>query len=188
MAIPDYAKLVPMPAPSSVNTGVTAVSTTYLHTVLGRPRVEYTQECLPVTHPAIAAMIVRESVGPFKVTGNFMAVASLKRVMAAVKDKNPHAYAQVGTAGMLCARFVRGSKATPSRHSWGLAVDLKFNGQLDQPGNGKVQSGLLAVYGAFHAEGWYWGVEFPREDGMHFEVGAKKVREWFGHLRNGVKV
>lgn len=71
---------------------------------------------------------------------------------------------------MLCCRLVRGSRQTASNHSWGVAIDLKIDGELDRPGDGFVQSGLLRAYRFFHEEGWYWGAGFRREDAMHFEL------------------
>ena len=116
------------------------------------------------------------SVGPFRVTGLDIAVQSLARVMDSVRRHDPEVYAQLGTAGMLCCRFVRGSKTVLSNHSWGTAVDLTFGGEVDPRGDGKCQLGLLRVYRFFHQEGWYWGAGFPREDAMHFELADETVR------------
>jgi hypothetical protein len=33
----------------------------------------------------------------------------------------------------------------------------------------------LLVYPYFHAEGWFWGAEFPTEDAMHFELADETV-------------
>jgi len=110
-------------------------------------------------------------------------VESLHRVFERIKNKD--VYEAVGTAGMLCCRLVRGSRRSVSNHSWGTAVDLTFPHYLtgenvvDPRGDGLVQRGCLDVYWAFHAEGWYWGAGFSREDAMHFELADETVRKMF---------
>ncbi|MCW5939897.1 MAG: M15 family metallopeptidase [Fimbriimonadaceae bacterium] len=120
--------------------------------------------------------LVTADVGPFRVTGLDVAVDSLRKVMTAFRKADPEAYASVGTAGMLCARLVRGSAKTISNHSWGTAVDLTFDRRLDVMGDGMVQLGLLRVRPFFQAHGWYWGAGFAREDAMHFELAEETVR------------
>jgi hypothetical protein len=60
----------------------------------------------------------------------------------------------------------------------GLAVDIKLNGALDKQGDDKCFRGLLILSRYFNAAGWYWGVTFPTEDGMHFEVAASTLKRW----------
>ncbi|GAB0490424.1 hypothetical protein MMPV_001661 [Pyropia vietnamensis] len=124
------------------------------------------------------ALFETASVGPFRVTGIKPAVASLRRVMAAVKAGEPKLYAVLGTAGMTCCRLVRGSSTSHSNHSWGTAVDIQLSGKTDVLGDGSVYAGLITLYPYFEAEGWFWGAGFSREDGMHFEVSDQKMREW----------
>ncbi len=164
------------PAPSSINSGLSPARPATLRRLLGEPRADYTSQCQAVTNPSIARRLVTRDVGPFRVTGLDVAVSSLLRVMALVRQHRPDAYDVIGTAGMLCARLVRGSQSTPSNHSWGTAIDLTFAGRLDPLGDGTVQQGLLAVYPYFHREGWFWGAEFRREDGMHFALAAETIR------------
>jgi hypothetical protein len=170
--------LVPAPGPGQVNSGLSACRPSTLRRLLGEPRDDYGPECRPVTNKALKARIVTRPVGPFRVTGLDVAVASLARVLEAVRQADPAAYASIGSAGMLCARLVRGSKRTVSNHAWGTAIDLTFDGELDPRGDGRVQVGLLRVYRHFRAEGWYWGVGFPREDAMHFELADETVRRF----------
>lgn len=173
-------QLVPLPPKGSYNTGLTACRPSTLKALFGSPMESYGPECRPVRNPALKRRIVTQSVGPFRVTGLDLAVASLKRVMEAIRIHAPEAYAQIGSAGMLCARLIRGSKTKVSNHSWGTAVDLTFAGELDERGDGKCQIGLLRVYPHFHAEGWFWGAGFPREDAMHFELADETVRRLAG--------
>lgn len=176
----DLARLVPVPVKGSYNSGLSPARPSTLRRLLGLPREDFGPECRPVTNKALKARFVTRSVGPFRVTGLDVAVASLTRVMAVVKSADPEAYSQIGTAGMLCARFVRGSKRTPSNHSWGTAIDLTFGGEVDPRGDGKCQLGLLRVYPYFHAEGWYWGAGFSREDAMHFELADETLWRLLG--------
>jgi len=48
---------------------------------------------------------------------------------------------------------------------------------LDSLGDGMVQKGLLRLYAITKHHGWYWGAGFKREDGMHFELSARKLNE-----------
>ncbi len=97
--------------------------------------------------------------------------------MTDIRDEEPEVFEGLGTAGMLCARFVRGSTSSISNHSWGMAIDINLNGRLDSPGNGKTQSGLARIAPVFNRHKWYWGAGFPREDAMHFELSDQKTRE-----------
>jgi hypothetical protein len=124
--------------------------------------------------------MVTDNVGPFKVTGYDKAVASLKEVMVDIKKKQPEVYEVLGTAGMLCCRLVRGSAHVISNHSWGLAVDLKIEGELDSRGDDKVQLGLTLIAPIFNKHKWFWGAGFPTEDGMHFEVSKQLFLSWSG--------
>ena len=84
----------------------------------------------------------------------------------------------LGTAGMLCCRYVRGSTTSISNYLWDIAIDLTINDKLDERGNGFAQYKLSAIAPIFNAYGWYWGTAFGTEDGMHFEVGQKLLEEF----------
>jgi hypothetical protein len=118
-------------------------------------------------------------VGPFTVTGYRPAVEALGRIFAAVEQEKPELYSQLETAGMLCVRQVRGGSGF-SNHSWGTAIDIRINGQLDEVGDGKTQLGLRELYPYFHNEGFYWGAAYSgdREDSMHFEASEQQVAKW----------
>lgn len=176
-------RLVPRPAASDINGGLSPLKPATVIGHLGAPRTTYSQDCRPVTNPTWKRRIVTADVGPFNVTGLDVAVRSLAAVMARVKGADPTLYAALETAGMLCCRLVRGAKHTLSNHSFGCAVDITVGGRLDQRGDGLVQAGLLRLYAHFHAEGWYWGAEYPTEDGMHYEL----ANETFVRLMKGGK-
>ena len=143
-----------------------------------------------MTNNALAKrMVSGVDVGPFNVTGFGLAVESLKEVMADIKQQQREVYDALSSAGMLCCRLVRGSKSSISNHSWGLAIDLKINGQLDVRGNGTVQFGLTLIAPIFNRHGWFWGAGYSTEDGMHFEISEQKLRRWQkdGLLTSNVK-
>lgn len=172
----EITKLIPIPA--RMNVGLTSARQETMKKLLGNPRDSYSQECQPVTRASLRVMTVTENVGPFRVTGLKPAVASLKAIMADIKTAYPDIYAAMSSAGMSCARNVRGSKTAISNHSWGTAVDIKLDGKLDPYGDGTVQAGLALIAPIFNKHGWYWGADFRKEDGMHFEAGEALIRQW----------
>jgi hypothetical protein len=162
--------------PAGINQGVSPAHQITMLSLLGNPRSSFDQTCRPVTNPALAALVQTDNVGPFRVTGLSPAVQSLKEVLAEVRSDAPAVFEALGTAGMLCARNVRGSTTSISNHSWGTAIDLTLDGQLDTPGNGTVQAGMAQIAPIFNRHGWFWGAAFPREDGMHFELSDETIR------------
>ena len=75
-------------------------------------------------------------------------------------------------AGAFYPRFIRGSRTQLSNHSWGTAFDIN----VPQNGLGKVPA-LIGKEGSVrelvpiaHECGFYWGGNFSRMDGMHFEI------------------
>jgi hypothetical protein len=178
----DFLQLVPKPARETINIGLGSASAEDLIDLLGNPRESYTGDCQPITNPTLAAKIKTESVGPFRATGHETALQSLRDIFAAVKNELPDLHAILGSAGMECARLVKLPHGklgkSPSNHSWGLAIDIKLNGQLDEQGDDMVQRGLLILARYFNAAGWYWGAAFNKEDGMHFQPSLGLLREW----------
>jgi D-alanyl-D-alanine carboxypeptidase len=175
-AMPRLTSLVPIPA--GLNAGLDSASNAFMLEMLGAPRRSYGTTCQPVTNPALKRRIVTANLGPFTATGLDSAVAALGDVLADIKVEQPQTSAALGTAGMLCARLVRGSATSISNHSWGTAIDLTIGKMLDARGNGRVQYGLTLIAPIFNRHGWYWGAGFPTEDGMHFEVSRQLLTKW----------
>ncbi len=169
--------------PGDINPGLSSAKVSTMLSVLGMPRDSVGAKCRPVTKMPLKPMIVTRDVGPFAVTGARAAVESLGRVMKKVKKELPEVHASLGTAGMLCVRFIAGTTRL-SNHSWGCAVDISIGGKLDGLPNserkdGLTLAGLAAIAPFFNMEGWYWGVGFSNfEDGMHFEVADETIRKW----------
>lgn len=111
------------------------------------------------------------------------ALNSLQGVMDRLREDEPEIYAAIGTAGALCARYVRGSRGSISSHAWGLAVDLTLKQNLDAMGNSSTQFGLVVLAEFFNDAGWYWGAGYGREDSMHFEVGEALLRQWIAESK-----
>lgn len=177
-SVAEMVREVPRPAAGSVNSGLTSCKASTLRRVLGEPRpaLDYGQDCKDVTNPKLRARIVAGKWFGQKVRGLDVAVVRLARIEAKIREAHAELVPHMGTAGMLCCRYMRGSATSLSNHSWGTAIDLTFDGEVDDRGDGKCQAWLLTVYPYFHAEGWYWGTRFPTEDSMHFELADETVR------------
>ena len=174
---------IPIPHPNELNPGLNPIGPSRLRQMLGSPRSEPLPPhvsggpCFAVTNRLLDSLIVRRNVGPFKVTGLQPAVDSLADVMAEIKRGDPALHNRLGTSGMLCVRRIANSPNT-SNHSWGIAVDLKVDGRVDPPGNGRTFPELLEISSIFNRHGWYWGAEFPHEDAMHFEISLERMQQW----------
>ncbi|WP_299362909.1 M15 family metallopeptidase [uncultured Paracoccus sp.] len=166
-------------AKARFNKGITQPRNATMIEILGQPRDSYDTTCQPVTNPRLRALLETRQVGPIRVTMLVPALDSLQRVLDRLKDSDPDIHAKLGTAGALCARFIRGSTRSISNHSWGTAIDLTLEGQLDPFADGGTQFGLLILAEYFNEEGWFWGAAYnSREDSMHFEVGEETLRTW----------
>lgn len=165
--------------PDIINDGLNGTNNTFMLSLLGSPSDNYSKNCSNPTNPKFLENIVwGKNVGPFNVSGYKLAVESLIDIMKDIKKEQQDVYDVLSTAGMLCCRYVRGSRSSISNHSWGTAIDLKIENVLDRRGNDKVQIGLSLIAPIFHKHGWYWGAGFPIEDAMHFEVSKQKVNDW----------
>ncbi len=164
--------------PAGVNAGVSSAKQTTMLTLLGNPRSDYTTECQDIENPALRRLVAFEDVGPFRVRGLKPAVDSLRTILEEAAMEAAPVHAALGSAGMLCARLVRGSTTSISNHSWGTAIDVTVAGVLDRRGDGQVQIGLTLLAPIFNRHGWFWGAGFRTEDAMHFEAGDGLIRRW----------
>lgn len=165
-------------AKARFNKGVTQPGNRVMLEVMGHPRKSYGVDCQGVTNPKIKALMETRSIGPIRVTMVKPALDSLERIYARLQKDEPDLAAKLGTAGALCVRLIRGSRRSVSNHSWGTAIDVKIEGQLDPFADGSTQFGLLLLAELFNEEGWFWGATYNREDSMHFEVGVETLRKW----------
>jgi hypothetical protein len=165
-------------AKTRFNKGITQPKNRVMMEVLGPPRDSYSTDCQPVTNPRLKALMETRQIGPITVTMVRPALDSLQLILDRLHESDPDIHAKVGTAGAICARFIRGSTTSVSNHSWGTAIDLTLEGQLDPFADGGTQFGLLILAEYFNDEGWFWGATYGREDSMHFEVGEETLRAW----------
>ncbi|MBU3031513.1 M15 family metallopeptidase [Paracoccus marinaquae] len=165
-------------AKARFNMGITQPGNRVMLEVLGPPRDNYSTECQSVTQPRLKSLLETRQIGPIRVTMVKPALDSLGRILAELQQSEPDIYNALGTAGAMCARLIRGSRTAVSNHSWGTAIDLKLEGQLDGFADGGTQFGLLLLAELFNKEGWFWGATYSREDSMHFEVGVETMRKW----------
>ncbi|MFL5305723.1 MAG: M15 family metallopeptidase [Polyangia bacterium] len=171
-------ELIPKAKITGYNVGLRSANNAIMQARLGAPRTTYSQQCQAVTNTKLAGRIVTRSVGPFRVTGLDSALTSLTTIMASIAANQRLVYRVLGTAGMHCARNVRGSTTNISNHSWGTAIDLTIDRNLDPRGDRQIQFGLHLISNIFNRAGWYWGAGFPTEDAQHFEAGAALVQSW----------
>ncbi len=165
-------------AADQFNQGIERPRPQVLRELLGDPRDSYGQDCQPVTNPRMLGALETRDIANFKLTMMRPALDSLQAVVDRLRAEEPDIYAAIGTAGALCARYVRGSRGSVSSHAWGLAVDLTLKQNLDAMGDGNTQFGLVVLAEFFNDAGWYWGAGYGREDSMHFEVGEALLRQW----------
>lgn len=178
----DYTRLVAVP--KGINDGIRPLNNRFMLAQFGAPRPVATVDCAPVRNEKLRAAMVTRNVGPFRVTGHSLAVADLEKIYAVVKAEHPELYAILGTAGMLCARRVRGGQSW-SNHSFGFAIDHTIGGKLDPRGDGRTQYGMAVLGEIFNEHGWFWGAGFGIEDAMHMEMGLDRLAGLLGK-RNGV--
>lgn len=168
----NYTDHVPLPKKGSVNVGIRPASNQAIIAQLGQPRDSYSQQCQPPTNAALKRMVVTGDVGPFRATGLRPAVLSLTAIFAEVRKTHPDLHAKLGTAGMMCCRYVRGSTRSISNHAWGTAIDMKIDGILVPRKAHHANLGLQLLASIFNKHGWYWGAAFSTPDPHHFECGA----------------
>jgi hypothetical protein len=166
-----------VPVPSGINNGLSNAAQTTMMNAFGNPGTP-DPGCGP-SSPALAPLMKTANVGPFRVTGFGAAVDALTRVFAAVQAAKPDLYAVLGTQGMLCVRYVRGSTTNFSNHAWGTAIDMTIGGILTQRGSTDMTQGLVDLAPFMAAESFFWGAGFsPTVDGMHFEASNELIAQW----------
>lgn len=159
---------LPKPAPADVNSGLSDAKPSTLLTLFGPAwKGSLGEDCGEIRRE-YRQFISTKDCGPFRASGNTVFLQLISEAFAEVFARNPDLYHSLGTAGCLCARLVRGSRSTPSNHSWGTAIDLTISGVLDDRGDNKCLRGLLELYPFMHKRGIYWGTEYPTEDSMHW--------------------
>jgi D-alanyl-D-alanine carboxypeptidase-like protein len=176
-ASPKPTDIVDIPPANTFNVNLNSASEATMLQVFGTPG-QKTKHCSPATGN-FKKRVVTQSVGPFRVTGLDVAVASLKAAFAEAEEQLPNVIAQVKTEGMLCVRHKRNNPNSFSNHSWGTAIDLRFGDDDVVPqGVKKTHLGNLQLAPFFNKHGWFWGAGFSGNsvDSMHFELSEEAVK------------
>ena len=176
-----YLSALPRPTKQGINRGLNCPSSSFMTSLLGLPRDDFTGKCQKVVNEHYLRKIDTRNIGPITVTGLSAALDSLEDILRDVERELPDLHALVGTEGMLCCRYKKISGDVvndPSNHSFGTAIDIKLGRRLDSQGDDRVQLGLLILSRYFNAHGWYWGAAFKTEDAMHFEVARETLQRW----------
>jgi hypothetical protein len=167
---------VPIPPRNTFNKGLTSASEATMLNTFGIPG-EKTKDCSPATGSFKKRIVTKVDVGPFKVSGLDIAVASLKEVFAEAEEQIPNVVAGVKSDGMLCVRHKRANRNSFSNHSWGTAIDLFFGDAAVPQGDPETHRGCLQLAPFFNKHGWYWGAGFSGKsvDNMHFELSEETI-------------
>lgn len=113
-----------------------------------------------------------------KITMHSCCIDSFIRVMTHVWEENGKDYEKIQAqklhvfSGCWNIRSKRGG-STASVHSWAMAVDIAapWNGLGKTPGYNKYSfTNDSLIVKAFKEEGWIWGGDWKRADGMHFQA------------------
>jgi hypothetical protein len=171
---------IPLGRIHGFNSGIRAADNALMQRLFGLPRSSFSNHCQDPDNASFVRRLTAGpvAVGPLRVRGLTAAVDSLRSILATVQTSQRLVYRALGTQGMLCARFVRGSTTLISNHSWGSAIDLTIDGVTDTRGDKKVLFGAHLLAPIFNAQGWFWGAGFTTEDAMHFEGGSDLVTRW----------
>ncbi|WP_152563318.1 M15 family metallopeptidase [Ruegeria halocynthiae] len=162
---------------SEVNGVLIAPSTTFLEENLGKPREVLSEHCEPITNEVLKAKLETAIVGGLRVHLLEPAIRSLEEIFSVIEDRHPDLSQMLGVAGSLCVRNY-GDYTPASSHSWGTAIDISLNGQLDNFNDEQVDVDLYRIALVFIENGWVWGGGFEKEDSIHFEVSEQQLRRW----------
>jgi len=74
--------------------------------------------------------------------------------------------------GAYVPRLIRGSTTSLSNHAYGSAFDVNYywNQLVKMPARTGATGGVRELVPLAHRFGFFWGRNFSRLDGMHFEV------------------
>lgn len=113
-----------------------------------------------------------------KIPGNFSRMALNKRVakqtlaLWAAWEKAGLLHLILSYEGAFVARLIRGSTSSLSNHAYGSAFDINyFWNQLGRtPARAGSKGSVRELVALAHKHGFFWGGNFARLDGMHFEI------------------
>ncbi len=179
--IPSVNFMEEVPVPSGFNHGLRHAGNSMMISYFGMPRGDFSSACREPNNATFRNLCRFGATLPG--LGNMWwgleaALEDAADAMVTIERRNPRLFQELGSAGMGCCRWVRGSTSTISNHSWGSAIDFTVGGSIDPYNNGKIRRGMIDVIEVFNEFGWYSGAYFRREDSMHIEVSANLLEKW----------
>ncbi len=144
----------------------------------GKPSAKWESENLVSVRPPFKMTYAGKPISGIRV--HKKCAESLKRVLARIWEAAGKDQATVDRWGVSIYggaynyRLMRGGNSL-SMHSWGCAIDLDpaRNGLGDQTPH---FANVPEVLAAFAAEGWEWGGDWSRRDGMHWQAAWTKAK------------
>ena len=133
-----YREKLPLPPHDAINVGLHSPGNAEMIRRFGEPRQSYGSDCRPPTNERLKAALTSMQFGITRVTGIASAVESLRAVFANIQREQPDLVPHLGSAGMMCCRFQRGSNHSTTNHSWGTAIDVAIDGQAEPFGERDV--------------------------------------------------
>lgn len=104
-----------------------------------------------------------------------LALRPFARVLAAVDAAMPADLAlRLGHVGVMQCRLARGTEHVVSNHAWGIAVDLKLDGETAP----YVNDDVLRLAQIMAGHGLVWGLDYGAANALHFEASDAMVRDW----------
>ena len=145
---------------------------------IGLPRGSFSEHGQDPDNHDFIQQIEMGSFAGHRIHGLRPFVHTLHAIDHEIAERFPELHKNMGHLGGLCCRLVKGSVSCISSHSWGIAIDVTFDGQADCYDRNVIQRGLYQIAPIFHKYKLYWGIAFRKQGAMHFEASAQLIEEW----------
>lgn len=104
-----------------------------------------------------------------------MALRPFAALLAQIETEMPDdLMARLSHSGVMQCRLARGTDHVMSNHAWGIAIDLKLDGETMPD----VDRDVLRLAEVMAAHGLVWGLAYGAANALHFEASAAMVRDW----------
>lgn len=104
-----------------------------------------------------------------------MALRPFAEVLARAEAAMPaDLIVRLSHSGVMQCRLARGTDHVISNHAWGIAIDLKLDGET-MP---EVDCDVVRLAKVMAAQGLVWGLAYGAANALHFEASAAMVRDW----------
>ena len=154
--------------------GLIPLPSSYWLDKLGNPRLRTTQaglvtiQCKPLVGVSVGNMKSAGCCIVHKCSAEAMAAVMADIEAVGLSDKI------ITYDGTYSIRCISGS-VSYSLHSWAVAIDLNadWNARGSKPAQRGSKGSLVELVPIFHKHGFYWGGNFTKQDGMHFEYARR---------------